>query len=275
MKKHIFEILLIVTILFILASCKTPRYAYSPSAHNVPVITQKGDGKIGALYSTNTMGGSAEGTNAINNTANGFDVQGAYALSDNWAVQASHFQRWETTTGGSDSVTIKYRRNLTEIGGGYYYALSENKKTFIQFFAGLGLGKFSFTDHSINGDFFHQSNIFKFYIQPAFLFRSKGSFSGAVDVRGSFIKFNSIKTNYTADALTNYKLDNLNGGTKFFLEPGFTGSFGFKNIPGLRIEIQGSVSIFPSDNPFNYRKSNFSIGSYLDFGSLKRRNIKP
>ena len=139
----------------------------------------------------------------------------------------------------------------------------------------MGLGKFSFTDHSINGDFFHQSNIFKFYIQPAFLFRSKGSFSYAVDVRGSFIKYNSIKTNYTADALTKYKLNNLDGGAKFFLEPGFTGSFGFKNLPGLPIEVQGSVSIFPSDNPFNYRKPDFSIGSYLDFGSLKRRNTKP
>ena len=41
MKKHVFEILLVVTIIFILASCKTPRYAYAPSAHNVPVITQK------------------------------------------------------------------------------------------------------------------------------------------------------------------------------------------------------------------------------------------
>ena len=70
-------------------------------------------------------------------------------------MQVSHFQRWETTTGGTDSVAIKYRRNLTEIGGGYYYALNEDKKTFIQLFAGFGLGRFSFTDHSIHGDFFH------------------------------------------------------------------------------------------------------------------------
>ena len=256
-------------LLIFFAACKAPRYAYSPTAHNAPILTQKGDGKIGALYSNN-LTGSAEGSDAVNNSGSGFDLQAAYALSDNWAVQASHFQRWETTTGGTDSVTIKYRRNLTEIGGGYYYALNEDKKTFIQLFAGFGLGRFSFTDHSIHGDFFHQSDIFKFYIQPAFIFRSKGSFSGAVDVRGSFIKFNSIKTNYTASELHDYKLDNINGGAKFFIEPAFTGSFGFKNIPGLRIEAQAALSLFPSDNLFNYRGRSFSIGSYFDFGSFKR-----
>ena len=89
-------------------------------------------------------------------------------------------------------------------------------------------------------------------------------------MRGSFIKFNSIKTNYTASELHDYKLDNINGGAKFFIEPAFTGSFGFKNIPGLRIEAQAALSLFPSDNLFNYRGRSFSIGSYFDFGSFKR-----
>jgi len=185
---------LLATIFF--TACETPRYAYSPSAHNVPVITQKGDGKIGAVYSTNISGERSFDNERVHTASNGLDVQGAYALSDNWAIQASHFQRWERTTGGPDSATIKYRRNLTELGGGYYFPMNTKKTAFLQVFGGGGFGRFSFTDQSVYGDFFHQSDILKFYIQPAFVFRSKGSFSTSIAIRGSIVKFNSIKTNY-------------------------------------------------------------------------------
>ena len=264
---------LIVLIVIGFSACNVPRYAYSPSAHNVPVLTQKGDGKIGALYSTNIPSMRAE-NEKVDDGTNGIDILGAYAISDNWAVQASHFQRWERTTGGPDSINIKYRRNLTELGVGYYFAANDKKRTFIQIFGGAGLGKFSITDHSKTGNFYHQSDILKFYIQPAILFRSKGSFSSSVAIRGSFIKFNSIKTNYSSSDLQDYKLDNITGGAKFFFEPAYVGSFGFKNLPGLRIEFQASASLFPSDDLFNYRTQNFSIGSYLDLGSLKRRTNK-
>ena len=256
--------------IIIFAACQTPRYAYSPSAHNVPVITQKGDGKIGALYSTNIPAEESYNGERIYNRSNGIDIQAAYALSDNWAIQASHFQRWERTTGGPDSVNIKYKRNLSELGAGYYFAMNKRKTAFFQVFGGGGIGKFSFNDHSINGDFFHQSDILKFYVQPAFVFRSKGSFSTSIAIRGSIVKFNSIKTNYSSAELEDYKLNYIDGRAKFFLEPAFVSSFGFKNLPGLRIEFQGSVSLLAAYYPFDYRTQNFSIGTYLDFGSLKR-----
>lgn len=259
---------LLATIFF--TACETPRYAYSPSAHNVPVITQKGDGKIGAVYSTNISGEQSFDNERVHTASNGLDVQGAYALSDNWAIQASHFQRWERTTGGPDSATIKYRRNLTELGGGYYFPMNTKKTAFLQVFGGGGFGRFSFTDQSVYGDFFHQSDILKFYIQPAFVFRSKGSFSTSIAIRGSIVKFNSIKTNYNPSELNTYRLNNIEGRAKFFLEPAFVSSFGFKNLPGLRFEFQGSFSILAAYNPFDYRAQNFSIGSYLDFGSLMR-----
>ncbi len=252
------------------SACETARYAYSPSAHNVPVLTQKGDGKIGAAYSTNPRTDEIYNDERIYSNTNGFDVQGAYALSDNWAIQASHFQRWERTTGGPDSVTVKYNRNLTELGGGYYFAMNKGKTAFFQVMGGAGLGKFSFTDQSVYGDYFHQADIFKFYVQPAFVFRSKGSFSTSIALRGSVVKFNSIKTNYTANQLSDYQLSNLDYRAKFFFEPAFVSSFGFKNVPGLRFEFQGSLSLLAAYDPFNYRPANFSVGSYLDFGSLKR-----
>lgn len=264
----------VVISLIILSACESARYAYSPSAHNVPVLTQKGDGKIGAAYSTNPRTDETYNDRRIYSHTNGFDAQGAYALSDNWALQASYFQRWERTTGGPDSATVKYKRNLAELGGGYYFAMNKRKTAFFQVFGGAGLGKFSFTDHSIYGDYFHQADILKFYVQPAFVFRCKGSFSTSIALRGSVVKFNSIKTNYNPNELSDYQLNNLDYRAKFFFEPAFVSSFGFKNVPGLRFEFQGSFSLLAAYDPFNYRPVNFSVGSYFDFGSLRRGSNK-
>lgn len=260
--------LLLFVILF--SACDTARYAYSPSAHNVPVLTQKGDGKIGAIYSTNPRTDESFNDERIYTHTNGVDAQGAYALSDNWALQASYFRRWESTSGGPDTVNVKYNRNMVEFGGGYYSAMNRRKTAFFQVFAGVGLGKFSFTDRSINGNYFHQSNVFKFYVQPAFVFRSKGSFSTSVALRGSVIKFNSIKTDYNAGQLSDFELNDLDYRAKFFFEPAFVSSFGFKNVPGLRFEVQCSVSLLAAYEPFSYRPANFSVGSYFDLGSLRR-----
>lgn len=56
MKKNLLPSLIFICFTIIMASCNTPRYIYSPFAHNVPVLTKKGDSKIGAVYSTNAVG---------------------------------------------------------------------------------------------------------------------------------------------------------------------------------------------------------------------------
>ncbi|MEI9958043.1 MAG: hypothetical protein WDM90_17465 [Ferruginibacter sp.] len=48
--------LLCIACCLLLFSCYTPRYVYSPSAHNVPVLLKKGDSKIAANYSANLAG---------------------------------------------------------------------------------------------------------------------------------------------------------------------------------------------------------------------------
>jgi hypothetical protein len=46
------------------------------------------------------------------------------------------------------------------------------------------------------------------------------------------------------------------------------GSFGFKNVPGLRFEFQGGLSLLMAKNYIDYRKFNFSIGTWVDVGAL-------
>jgi len=272
MRTQLLTVIIFGCFIMAAASCETPRYIYSPSAQNVPVLTKKGDSKLGAVYSTNFAGEVVRDERTIDNRSRGFDLQGAVALSDNWAIQASHFYRWEKSTGGPDSLTLKYQRNLTEIGVGYYMPINTKKNVFFQFFAGAGLGKFSFSDKDRFGYNSHEANITKIYLQPAILFRSKGSFTNSVSLRGSIINYRNIKTTYNASQLEDYKLSNLNSRSKLFIEPAYTGSFGFKNVPGLRFEFQAGLSFLMAQTFVDYRVFNFSAGTWIDMGALFKKN---
>jgi hypothetical protein len=261
-----------ISLTIITASCNTPRFIYSPSATNVPVLTKKGDSKLGAVYSTNAVGQEKKDGIEIDNRSRGYDLQGAVAITNNFAVQANHFYRWEKTEGGPDSLTLKYKRNLTEIGLGYYLPVNDKNNVFFQVFAGAGLGRFSFTDNDKTGNYYHQANITKIYLQPAVLFKSKGSFTTAVALRFSGIGYSKIRTNYSASQLDDYHLDDLTGRLKWFFEPATVSSFGFKNVPGLRFEVQGGLSFLMARNYVDYRKFNFSIGSYINLRPLFSKN---
>src|SRR5436190_23184980 len=100
MKKLLIPGFSFVSLIIITASCNTHRYIYSPSAHNVPVLTKKGDSKIAGVYSTNFNGQQTRDGESINNLSRGFDLQGAVAITDNFAVQANYYYRWEKSTGG-------------------------------------------------------------------------------------------------------------------------------------------------------------------------------
>lgn len=268
MKTNLLPALILICITFVAASCNTPRYIYSPTAHNVPVLTQKGDSKMGAAYSTNAVGQEKKDGVEIDNRSRGYDLQGAVAITNNFAIQASYAYRWEKAEGGPDSTNLNYKRNLTEIGLGYYLPINDKKNAFFQVFAGAGLGRFSFTDSDKTGNYFHQANITKIYLQPAVLFKSKGSFTTSVAVRFSGITYSKVKTNYSTAQLNDYYLEDLTGRAKWFFEPATVSSFGFKGLQGLRFEVQGGLSFLMARNYVDYRKFNFSLGSWVDIGSL-------
>lgn len=264
--------LISIILLVFAVSCNTPRFVYSPPAHNAPVLTKKGDSKVGALYSTSYVGRQTEDGEEVYNKSRGYDVHGAVAVTDHFAIQAGHFYRWEKTEGGRDNIMLKYKRNITEIGLGYFRPINEKKNVFFQIFAGAGLGKFSFTDITATGANFHETNISKIYLQPAFLMRSNGSFTNTIALRFSSISYSKIKTSYTIDEQDDYKLDGLNRRSKIFFEPAYVGSFGIKNLPGLRFEFQGSLSLLLDEKYVDYRKFNLSAGTWIDIGALFNKN---
>jgi hypothetical protein len=275
--KNVFCIFNFAFLLFCLSSCYTPRYVYSPSAHNVPVLTKKGDSKLAFNYSVNPADNTVNDSVPVKARARGYDLQAAYALTNHWAIQLNYFQRSERNAGDfdagvRDSVVINYKRALTEICAGYYHLLN-NQRSLFQVFAGIGSGKFSFTDdgkdqNRVLRTRYHSMNVTKLFIQPAFTVRSKRNFAASFSSRHSFIFFRNIKTDYTATEQDNYKLDSLSYSPRVFWEPSVINTFGFKKLPGLQLEFQMGFAFLVSRRFVDARTFNFSGGLLFDLPKL-------
>ncbi|MBC7889160.1 MAG: hypothetical protein H7Z13_14890 [Ferruginibacter sp.] len=266
----------IISIFFV--SCYTPHYMYSPPAQNIPVLVKKGDSKLSANYSSDLSGNPFNSGSSGGNKKNskGFDIQGAVAITNHFAIQANYFNRTERNSGGgnnADSAVISYKRNLTEFGIGYFKSVHRRDKVMFQLFGGVGKGTFSFIDRGKNRNGFlfinnHEADVFKVYIQPAFLFRIRDNFSMSVSSRLSIISYSHIKTDYTETELYDYKLSDLSNGAYGFWEPAFTNTFGFDKLPGLKFEYQLSTALLLSERRIDYRSFNFSLGILLDIPKL-------
>ncbi|MEO7523679.1 MAG: hypothetical protein ABIT58_06265 [Ferruginibacter sp.] len=276
--KNFFAVLCIV---IAFTSCYTPRYAYSPSAHNVPIFTKQGDSKLGAYYSNNGPSDNANdnGNKYDKNYAQGADLQGAIAVTNNIAVQANYFYRSEKTTSAESSNSfanslVKYKRSLFEIGAGYFTPLDKKERLLFQVYAGAGFGK---TEIKEKGTDFNQlllnryynTNVTKFFLEPSITFRTPNEiFAATIATRASVIKFGKIQTDYNNNEKLDLDLDSLDRFPVVFFEPSFVGSFGFNKLPGFRIEIQAGLSLLYNEAFLDYRPFNFSLGLVFDIRKL-------
>jgi hypothetical protein len=252
-------------------SCYTPRYLYSPTAHNVPVFTQKGDNKLACYYSTNAVVSSSND----NSQSDGIDIQGAYAITKEFSIEAAYAYRKDRNGGVNnslDSVDINYKRNLTEFGFGYYKDLTRHKRVYFEFFAGFAFGKLKLrdigvTDYVYHDDYFN-TLVTKYFVQPVIVLRHKDYFSQSFSSKLSIVRFSNINTNYSPTDLINYKLDSLQNHSNLFWEPASVTSFGFKRLPGFHLEFQLGFSFLNSSPHFNYRDTNISAGLVVDVQKL-------
>jgi hypothetical protein len=284
--KTIFLILSAGILLF--TSCDTPRYAYSQTAHNVPILKKQGDSKIAAYYSNNgsstqnsTTGTGSSSNQYSKNTAQGADLQAAVAVTKSLAIQGSYFYRAEKTNFTSDydnnfnSSTIKYKRNLVELGAGFFTPLDSRKYVYFQAFAGGGLGKTTINDKGLDinnspYDRHYNADITKFYLEPSITFHAKEIFAATVATRVSVIKFRNINSNYSLSEKQDFQLDSLDRFSVAFFEPAFVGSFGFNKLPGFRIEFQAGLSVLWEHDFIDYRPLNLSLGLVLDIRKLMK-----
>lgn len=264
-------------LLFAVSSCYSPRYVFSPVAHNAPILTEKGDSKLAGYYSTNPGEGKRITSQGKLNRGNGLDVQGAYAITDHFAVQAGYTRRWETNyadynLNGTDTSIIQYSRNSAGLGLGYYTFLSRRRQSLFQVFAGASFGKSSFTDKYLAGssinDRYLNMNVTNVYVQPAFMIMNEDVFASTLSSKVSVVYFHNVSTDYSAEELKNYQLTDLDKTPEIFWEPAFINAFGLRKLPGLKLELQLGMAFLMSQRFVDYRSFNFSAGLVLDLPKL-------
>ncbi len=267
---------LIIILTVGLFSCRTPRFVNAPTAVNAPVLQQKGDSKIAMYYSSN-FGNSNENSGNNYNKSKGYDLQGAYALTNHWALQVNYSKRNEKNGGLNegpfDSSVIDYKRKSGEIGVGYFTKLGNAGNTFFQVFAGGGNGSFELKDAGVADNFpynrFHTADVNRFYLQPGFTF-SKNNVSLILASRFSFINYKKISTDYSIDEQTDFNLTNLQNKTLSFWEPAFILNFGLNEFPPLKLELQLGASYSIDNNYYDTKTGNASVGLVFDFSKLNK-----
>jgi hypothetical protein len=189
MKNRLFIPLIVITTLY---SCSTHRYIYSASAANNPYFVEKGESKLTGYYS------SSNSNRITKEFARGVDLQAAYAVGNHWAITTGYFNRRErdvynyyNNNGPFDSSVVNYKRNLVDMGAGYFISLNPKKTIIFNFYGGMAFGKFSFDDNGQNDgagyNRFHNSNISKWYFQPAINFMPGNYFRFSFIIKNSFV----------------------------------------------------------------------------------------
>lgn len=257
-------------------SCRTPRYVYSPSLPNVPYFEEKGETKLSAYYAGTGKGDQGTGLHS------GYDVQGAYAISDNWALTAGLFKRKERDTywlfvqdsyNIFDSSVVNYKRNLVELGGGYFTPVNRGETIFFNVYSGVGFGKFSIDDKGFNAGAAysrkHTNKILKWYIQPGVNFMTSEYFRFSLVSRISFVHYSRSATNYTTDELAYFRLNKINDGWLSFFEPTLNIQAGVPGCDWLRLEAGLTLSTDPEDNYLEARSFCPFIGLSFDLSKTR------
>jgi hypothetical protein len=261
-----------IVISSMLCSCYSPRYVYSPSTQNIPLLNKKNDLEFSAFYA-----GSLNAFKGKGNYNRGFDIQSAWAVSNHFALMVNESARWEKNGANdtffySDSSSLSYKRNFTEFGAGYFSLMHHNAKMKIQLFGGVAFGGSKITDdyfsNGIQTDKYHNSKVTKIFIQPALIYSPTKKFSGALTSRFTEVIFAHINTNYTLNELDNYILDSLNTSPVYFWEPAVSYTFGFKKVP-VKIRVQGSITILINHRFVEHRTGNLALGVIADISQKK------
>jgi hypothetical protein len=171
------------------ASCTHVYYA--PNTANAPLLSEKGETRMNALYSA---GGVSEFT--------GGELQFAHAVSKNFGVmmngmsvsRTDEVSTWDLDPNwnfASETHTEKGKGSYIEFAGGYFKTLDNKRKWLFETYGGFGIGTanndYGFGDHS-------KVNSNKIFIQPSLGYKSK-YFEMAFVPKISFINWKMKESN--------------------------------------------------------------------------------
>ncbi len=260
----------VITIV-ILSSCSTSnRYIYTATPPNNPYFIKKGESKLAGYFSNSWSNGDFS-----TRRADGWDLQSAYAISNHWAVTAGYLNRREIDGYSNNNLEgpfVKYKRNLFDLGMGYFLALDTNKQVTLNLYGGIALGTFSFTDEKYGK--FHKSSITRPYFQPSINFMPTPNFRMSFGSRLSFVHYVNIQTSYTQNEMEELTLNLIDNRTVTFIEPAFNMQFGFRGYSGAKIDftLSGTSQPFRTERTLLYsRRSNISVGLSFDLSKMQKK----
>lgn len=259
---HAAGLQVLVCLTLFLQSCTLFRYAYSPTIQNVPGFTGKNESRITAVIASPASG-----------TENNFAFQGAYAITDHFAITAGYNGTaksqdeltFTNSNGSSQKDVVKYNRNSADFGAGIFYPVSKDNKAFFEVYAGYGFGSNKITDMTDNTTtYYHNSDINRVYLQPVLSIHTSALFTISTSLRFTSIGYRNINTNYSAGDLSSYSLDAIAAKRLFFIEPALVISGGIKDAPWVRLQGQINLSLLTGEATTNYRSNYFGMGLVFD-----------
>jgi len=266
-----------LAVLIFLISCRSPRYIYSPSVANNPYFKEKGDSKVAAYYS----GGADDNLAGTKNQ--GADVQVAYAIGNHWALTASWYQRQERdvytypTHNFFTSSTINYKRHLADVGGGLFIPVGNSKTVSFNLYAGLGFGRFSFTDEGIDKasaayERSHSTKVSKTFLQPSINIMPGRLFRMSFIWRVSNMHYGNISTSYTNDEQEYFTLNRLHLSNLTFFEPALNMQLGIPKAEWIKIDGGFTFCSDPLADGWMLRSRGFTatIGVCIDPFAIKK-----
>jgi hypothetical protein len=247
-----------VVLIQLLFGC-APLY-YSPNAHNVPLLTHKGETTVNLAVS--------EGMDGVDE---GIDLQAATAVTNHFGVLGNFYRAWGSSTHGSGSGTF------FETAGGYYtpiptrFARAIEGKFVASAFTGGGVGSVTNYDDA-DKTAFSKKGFNRIFIQPGFGFKST-YLDAVISLRLANLHYHSVEEQ--ADSPI-YNYPNLvshyhyharaadiirRKPSYFLLEPALTLRAGWQYI---KFQLQVGASTNLTDRDFPQENQNLNLGLYFD-----------
>lgn len=274
-----------IVIVLLFSSCynSVGRYAYSPSPANIIYFKEKGDSKVSVTISSGPNDAFSVDKDRFNH---GYEIQTAYALSNHWFVGASYFNRRERESAGPtdsgfggyynifDTSTINYKRNLVDVGSGFFVPFSDRKLSNFSMYGTLGFGKFSIMDVGFDNALpytrMYQNNFTTYGLQASFNLMPTDYVHASFAFKYSWVHYRNTITTYKSIELEEFGLDRVGNNTFRFFEPTINVQLGLPEVPWMKLDL--AVTFTGDEAYITKRKNNASIGLSFNFNS--RSNSK-
>ncbi len=227
MNQYLKKLLFLLIMLLLFTSCTS---LYQPNSLNIPLLQEKG-----------------EGTLIVSTGSNIFEVQSAYAITDNYAIMLNYSK-------ANNNDDEQFKQDLGEFAVGYFNKFNESNVTELYFGGGFGKSSsngFFVLEKIIDTSIKTSSKFYRLFLQTNFGITGKVIESG-IALRASYLHFTELEIE---DHKNDVSIDS------YFVTPAFFFRIGG---PIVKFNAQMGYSVMlPNSNTFLFDPVVMSFGLLL------------